>query len=201
MDALKATLAGWLTTGAKVIIALIILIVAFKIINAVARKAEKKLLDAIGHAQEYEDKDEFHSELRVLEEYADLGRDNLGYMLRLGRAYRRCNMPDKAMTCYNRCVEINPGYATIYCNLGALYFTVKDYANAVSHYEKGIKIMKESPAEYVLSDQAINLANYGAALAASGKKFKGSRYIKKAEKLGYKNGDRLRVMAGLKKVF
>ena len=46
MDALKATLAGWLTTGAKVIIALIILIVAFKIINAVARKAEKKLLDA-----------------------------------------------------------------------------------------------------------------------------------------------------------
>ena len=46
MDALKTTLAGWLTTGAKVIIALINLIVAFKIINAVARKAEKKLLEA-----------------------------------------------------------------------------------------------------------------------------------------------------------
>ncbi len=46
MDAMKATLAGWLTTGVKVIIALIILLVAFKIINAVARKVEKKLLDA-----------------------------------------------------------------------------------------------------------------------------------------------------------
>ena len=43
---MKATLAGWLTTGVKVIIALIILLVAFKIINAVARKVEKKLLDA-----------------------------------------------------------------------------------------------------------------------------------------------------------
>ena len=45
-ESLAATLSSWLTTGAKVIIALIILLVAFKIINAVAKKVEKKLLDA-----------------------------------------------------------------------------------------------------------------------------------------------------------
>ena len=45
-ESLAATLSSWLTTGAKVIIALIILLIAFKIINAVARKVEKKLLEA-----------------------------------------------------------------------------------------------------------------------------------------------------------
>ena len=44
-ESLAATLSSWLTTGVKVIIALVILFVAFKIINAVARKVEKKLLD------------------------------------------------------------------------------------------------------------------------------------------------------------
>ena len=46
MEALKETVAGWATTGAKVIVALIILLIAFKLINAVARKVEKKLLEA-----------------------------------------------------------------------------------------------------------------------------------------------------------
>ena len=46
MEALKETVASWATTGAKVIIALIILLIAFKIINALARKIEKKLLAA-----------------------------------------------------------------------------------------------------------------------------------------------------------
>ncbi|MBR0352950.1 MAG: mechanosensitive ion channel family protein [Oscillospiraceae bacterium] len=46
MEALKATVASWATTGAKVIIALIVLLIAFKIINALARKVEKKLLAA-----------------------------------------------------------------------------------------------------------------------------------------------------------
>ena len=45
-ESVANTLSGWLTTGAKVIIALIILFVAFKIINAVARKVEKKVLEA-----------------------------------------------------------------------------------------------------------------------------------------------------------
>ena len=46
MDSILTSLPTWINTGIRIVIALLILLVSFKIINAIARRIEKKLLAA-----------------------------------------------------------------------------------------------------------------------------------------------------------
>ena len=46
LESVQSALPGWVGTGLKIIIALIILLISFKIINALARKIEKNILKA-----------------------------------------------------------------------------------------------------------------------------------------------------------
>ena len=168
--------------------------------TADGKPAPRNVTEAISLAKQYDEKDDFYAELNILKEFEDEGADNIIFMMYLGIAYRRCKMPEKALECYEKCKVLNPGDANIYGNIGTVYFSLKDYKNALPYYEQCISIMKKDPMSYSQSDKATNLANYGAVLYANGKKIKGNRCIKRAESMGYKNGDALKMMVGIKKI-
>ena len=90
---------------------------------------------------------------------------------------------------YQKALKIDPNYAHAYCNLGAALLTLGQYEKAKEYYEKGLGMIVVKDANY-----ATSLANYGYLLCLMGKKREGLKTIKKAEKYGYKNGDKLRAM-------
>ena len=162
---------------------------------------EKELLDAYYRSAECDVKDDFWGALSILSEYKERAWDNDVFLLKLGRAYRRCNMPSKALECYMRAAEVNPNNATIYVNAGAIYLLNGEYEDAVKLYKAGVDKINANPVEYNRDDIGVALANYGAALAGLGRKKEGEAYIRGAESYGYPNGDALREKYGLKNIW
>ncbi len=46
----------------------------------------------------------------------------------------------EAIECYKKCVELDPGHAAAYINLGTLYYNRQDYSNAERYYRKAIEV-------------------------------------------------------------
>jgi tetratricopeptide (TPR) repeat protein len=84
---------------------------------------------------------------------------------------------DKAMSDYNKALEINPRYAKAYYNRGFLYRKMGEYDKAISDYTKAIEI-----------DSKYSLAYYnrGNAYYYKGEYENAWEDIKKARSLGYK---------------
>lgn len=159
---------------------------------------DKELMDVFFRAAECDKKDDFAGELRILLELEEKAGDNDVYLVKLGRAFRRCDMKSKALSCYKRAAEINPENASIYVNIGTIYLLNGKYQAAADSYKIGIEKMSANPMEHSNNDIGVALANYGAALAALGYKKEGESYIKKGESYGYPNGKELRKRFGIK---
>lgn len=165
--------------------------------NDVKEATDKELFDLFVRANKYYEKGDKVNELKTLLEYKDRAWDNVDYVIKLGRSYRRAGYNSKAIECYDRAIELNPGDAMIYCNLGAIYFLNKDFAKASSFYEKSIHLIESDPVIYTVDDRNTAYANYGAALVGCGRPEEGESYIRKAESNGYKKGNVLREFVGL----
>jgi tetratricopeptide (TPR) repeat protein len=165
--------------------------------DIITEATEKELLDAFYKSAEYRNKGDAANELKVLLDYRDKAWDNIDYVLKLGRAYRHAGMNAKAIECYDRAKELNPKDAIIYINIGAIYLLEKMFDRAVPLFEKGIALIEENPIVYTKDDRNVSYAEYGAALAGSGRVEEGEEYIKKAEANGYKDGDKMRALGGL----
>ena len=57
----------------------------------------------------------------------------------MGVVYKRKGNHEKAIEYYNKAKEMNPGYASIYLNLSAIYIEDKDYESSIEILNEGIK--------------------------------------------------------------
>lgn len=96
--------------------------------------------------------------------------------------------------CYEEALKINPDEAAAYTNMGAIYIMRGEYDRAARCYEKGLPL--HDKAEY---DYWIAYANYAHVIAMQGDKARVEKMIREAELHGYKNGEQLRKMAGIRK--
>jgi len=160
---------------------------------------EKKLLDLFYEAAQYERNNKSWDELQCLLGVMDEAYDNVVYLVKLGRAYRRNNMFAKALECYEKAMQINQEYAPIYSNIGAVYILTEQYEKAEAPCKKAIELMNISRVDYTQSDYAIAHSNLAISVGKLGRKKEAKEYLAIAEKNGYKNGAAARKMIGIKK--
>ncbi len=53
-----------------------------------------------------------------------------------GFTYHNQGDLDKALEEYNKALELNPGYAQVYTNLGTIYLGKQDYDRAIANFKK-----------------------------------------------------------------
>lgn len=164
-----------------------------------SKTTEQEVLDVFYKAAEFESKDMFREELQCLLGIADIASENVLYMVKLGRAYRRNNMPKNALDCYEKAKRLNSEYAAIYTNIGAVYILSKQYKEAEEPCLKAVELMNRNRADYPNDQYAVAYANLALAVGMQGQKSSAKQYLKIAEDNGYKNGDRLREMVGIRK--
>jgi tetratricopeptide (TPR) repeat protein len=75
-----------------------------------------------------------HNDVQFLEEDIEDAYNIKGYALGKLKKYK------EAIVCYNKAIEINPGYADAYNNKGNALYNLKKYKEAIVCYNKAIKI-------------------------------------------------------------
>lgn len=143
-------------------------------------------------AEKYRQENKYNLEIQVLTKAIECDRNKALTWVKLGRAYRMCDLIDKAIDCYYKAIDLDPLYAQSYTNIGTAYILKKDYAKSVEYFEKGMPLLNCTDGDY-----PVILANYAIAIALTGNKIKGARLLNKAERQGYQDGDKARCIAGL----
>lgn len=169
--------------------------------NEVASRklTEKELLDVFYKAAEFDGKEKYWEELQCLLAVEETASDNVLYMVKLGRAYRRNTMYAKALECYEKAQKLNPEYASIYSNIGAVYIATKQYEKALAPCQKAVGLMNKYRAENTDSDYAVAHSNLALAYGYLGQKDRAKEFLRIAEANGYKNGNAIRKMVGIRK--
>lgn len=160
---------------------------------------EKEILDTFYRAAELENKNQFWDELQYLLSIEDKASDNVLYLVKLGRAYRRNNMFQKALDCYEKAKKLNPEFASIYTNTGAVYILTKQYALAQEPCMKAVELMNKNRSQYTNNDYAVAHSNLALAVGMQGNKVAAKKYLQIAEANGYQNGATVRKMVGIRK--
>ncbi len=83
-----------------------------------------------------------------------------------GNAYVLLGDIDKAISDYNRAIEINPNFTEVYSNRGNIYFNLGNFKEAISDYNKAIEIdSKFYPAYTNRGNIYFNLGNFKEAIS------------------------------------
>ena len=146
---------------------------------------DAKLMAIFTRAAELAEKEDYTQELQVLAEGLQVDPENCSLHVKLGRCYRRLNMPQKALECYERAKSINPGDPTIYMNIGAVYLTSDQVKKAKPFYEQGLNMAEENPLSLSPGDRATMYANYGRCIGMLGDLEGAKRMLFKARRMGY----------------
>lgn len=112
--------------------------------------------------------------------------------VRLGRAYRGLGAHEKALSCYDKALSLNPANGVAYANIGAVYLVRGQLQTACEYYEKGLPLISPNDVDY-----ATTLGNYALAVGQLGDKKKAAKLLKEAERLGYQNADTIRKKLGI----
>lgn len=163
------------------------------------KNTEKEILNIFYKAAELENKNKYWDELQCLLTAVDQASDNVLFWVKLGRAYRRNNLYQNALECYENAKKLNAEFASIYSNIGAVYILTKQYERAQLHCQRAVELMDRNRAEYSNDDYAVAHSNLAIAVGMQGMKEDAKRHIKIAEDHGYKNGAAVRKMVGIKK--
>lgn len=164
-----------------------------------AKITEKQILDVFYKAAQFEVKNKFWEELQCLLSIVDEASDNVMFLVKLGRAYRRNNLYQKALACYENAKQINSEYANVYTNIGAVYICTKQYKQAEKPCLRAVELMNKNRGEYSNDDYAVAHSNLAIAVGMQGRKEEAKRYLKIAEDNGYTNGAAVRQMVGIRK--
>lgn len=148
-----------------------------------ARDADVAVL--VSEAQAYADKKDYRNELLTLAKAMKLDPENNTVLLRLGRAYWRLNLPDKALEYYRIAEELYPDDPIVYSNIGAAYIRLGHYAEAKVQYEKGMSIIESNPMSACADDIAITYGNYALCIGMLGDKKGAKEYLSIAKEKGY----------------
>ncbi len=155
---------------------------------------ETKVVTLLEESKKLHESGQYTRELNVLVEAFNLDENNSIIMVHLGRCYRALNNPDKALEFYNKAIEINPYEGTAYTNMGTIYLLRCEYENAKQCYDKGLPLIDKCEFDYWIAQ-----ANYAVAIAKLGDPERAEKMISEAETRGYRKGDSIRKMAGIKK--
>lgn len=155
---------------------------------------EARIISLLENSKKLHAENKFAEELEVLIKALEMDENNTQTMVKLGRCYRCLDLPDKAIQCYERTLELDPGEGTAYTNMGTIYILRQDYEEAAKCYEKGMPLLDRAKFDYWIA-----YANYAVAVARLGDPEKAEKMIKEAEANGYENGKTLREMAGIQK--
>lgn len=168
---------------------------------AECKLTEKEIIDVFHKAAQYELQNKPYEELQCFLSVIDRASDNVMILVKTGRAYRRNNMHDKAVTYYEQAIRINPAYANAYTNLGAVYIFKNDFERAASNLKHAINLMNSNRLGYTNDDYAIAHSNYAIAIGKLGRLSEAEQNIKIAEQNGYTNGKNARKLIGIKTGF
>lgn len=154
---------------------------------------ETNVISLIEKARVLHEENKYAEELDVLIKAVEMDEDNAGTMVSLGRCYRCLSYPEKALECYKKAIKLNPLEGTSWTNMGVIHILRENYKEAAECYEKGLPLIDKAEYDYWLA-----YANYAIVVAKLGDRKKAEKILKEAEARGYKNGDAVRKMAGLK---
>lgn len=155
---------------------------------------DAKIVEYYLEASKYMLENNYSEEFKALSKALDIDSSNALTLVKLGRCYRNLGMQDKAISTYEKALELDPQMGTAYTNLGTIYILNKNYREAATQYEKGLPFISKNEDDYWTA-----YANYAIAVAQLGDLSRAKSMIEEAETHGYKNGDGCRELAGLKK--
>ena len=165
-----------------------------------SKLTEAEILDVFLKAAEYENNGQHIEELQLFLEHRSQASDNPLYLNKLGRAYRHCEMYDKALEMYNIVLQLDPTFGSAYTNIGAVYICTGQYKLAEENLLKGLKLMKANSVRNTQNDFAVAHSNLALAVGYQNRTKEAKRYLEIAEKqYGYPNGARVRELIGIKK--
>lgn len=146
-------------------------------------------------AQQFYQQEQYAQALPLLQQAVQLDASDSESWTQLGRIHRLTSNPDEALRCYQKALELNPNNGSAYGNIGVLYHQKGNYQQAIQHYRKALTMLKP----HETSDRATLTANLAQSTYLSGDRKGGERLLAEAEKLGYRNGDAVRNLLGIKK--
>lgn len=153
---------------------------------------ELKVLELLEKAHECRKAKQYKKEHILLQQALEIKPNDADILIKLGRVNRILENYEQALDYYNRALFINPNDGVLYCNLGAVYIYTGQLEKACYSYEKGLAMVDPDYQDY-----PIILGGYAMALGKNGQKKKAHKILKKAQKLGYKNGHVIRKEANL----
>jgi tetratricopeptide (TPR) repeat protein len=126
----------------------------------------------------------------LLDEKASSDKERAEYNHQLGSVYYNMGEYSKALSSYERSLEIrkialppnHPDFATSYNNIGSVYANMGEYSKALSSYERSLEIRKIAlPPNH--PDLATSYNNIGSVYANMGEYSKALSYYEKAQQI------------------
>lgn len=148
-----------------------------------AHEAEAAAL--LSEAQGYAEKKDYRNELRTLAKAMEIAPENNTVLLRLGRAYWRAGLPEKALEYYHIAEELYPKDPIVYANIGSAYLKLGHNEKAKEQYEKAIDIIEADPMSACAEDIAITYGNYALCVGRLGDRKRAKEYLSIAKEKGY----------------
>ena len=148
-----------------------------------AHEAEAAAL--LSEAQGYAEKKDYRNELRTLAKAMEIAPENNTVLLRLGRAYWRAGLPEKALEYYHIAEELYPEDPIVYANIGSAYLKLGHNEKAKEQYEKAISMIEADPMSACADDIAITYGNYALCVGRLGDRATAKKYLSIAKEKGY----------------
>ncbi len=146
---------------------------------------DAKVAALIYEAQTYADNKDYQNERQALAKAICLDPDNNTVLLRLGRAYWRAGLCEKALEYYRRAEELFPEDPVVYGNIGSAFLKLGHNEEARTEYEKGLAIIEANPLSACAEDIAVAYGNYALCLGRLGEKERARKYLSIAKEKGY----------------
>ena len=135
--------------------------------------------------QGYAEKKDYRNELRTLAKAMEIAPENNTVLLRLGRAYWRAGLPEKALEYYHIAEELYPEDPIVYANIGSAYLKLGHNEKAKEQYEKAIFMIEADPMSACADDIAITYGNYALCVGRLGDRTAAKKYLSIAKEKGY----------------
>ena len=146
---------------------------------------EAKVAALLSEASDCATRGDYENELQTLVKAVNLAPENNTVLLRVGRAYWRHGLCEKALEYYRTAEELYPDDPIVYTNIGTAYLKLGHYEKARTEYEKGIAIIESDPMSACGEDIAITYGNYALCLGKLGDRKGARKYLSVAKEKGY----------------
>ena len=139
----------------------------------------------LAEAERYAGKTDIRKEIQTLLKALAIDPENNDVLLRLGRAYWKVDLTEKALEYYRKAEALYPEDPIVYSNIAAAYLKQRKNSEAKEQYEKSIAMIEADPFSAVPSDIAVVYGNYALCLGRLGDRKNARKYLSIAKAKGY----------------